>query len=145
MGIELFERAAEGRGRILRVERRAPSGYALDPTVGLAFMLTFDVGRILVGCSVAGDRLEITHLDVGEPVPAGLEDIMEEEPWWRVIGNPICRAWASVPGESPASKGAPASVCLQFREDAENPKRIAFRAEAPGIRVEIHERAQSGG
>ncbi len=142
MGIELFERAAEARGRILRAERRAPTGFADDPLAGIAYVLTFDVGRILVGSDGAGGRLELAHVESADDLPAGLEDLAEEEPWWRVLGNPLCGAWPNAPGEaaeSTESRGL-TSVCLQFREDAENPKLIELRAAAPGVRVSIRER-----
>jgi len=147
LGIELFERAAESRGRILRVERRAATGHSDDPQVGLAFVLTFDVGRILVGSDGAGGRLELTHVEDADALPAGLEELVEEEPWWRVIGNSLCGAWPNAPGDAAETTTGDGltSVCLQFREDAENPKLIALRAESPGVRVSIRERVAEGG
>ncbi len=147
MGIELFDRAAEARGRILRAERRAATGFTDDPLVGIAYVLTFDVGRILVGSDGAGGRLELAFVESAEDVPAGLEDLAEEEPWWRVLGNPLCGAWPNAPGEaaeSPTSDGL-TSVCLQFREDSENPKLIELRADEPGVRVSIRERVSNDG
>jgi len=142
LGIELFERAAEARGRILRAERRAPTGHADDPQVGMAYVLTFDVGRILVGNDGAGGRLELAFVESPDDIPAGLQDVNEEEPWWRVIGNPLCAVWPNAPGEAAESNATEGltSVCLQFREDSENPKLIALRAEPPGVRVSIRER-----
>ena len=143
MGIELFERAAEARGRLLRVERRAATGHGDDPLAGIAYLLTLDVGRILVGSDGAGGHLELAHVDDPSNVPAGLEDLTEEEPWWRVLGNPICAVWPNAPGEA-AESGASSelrSLCLQFREDAENPKLIALAAKPPGVRVSIREPA----
>lgn len=142
MGIELFERAAEAEGRILRVERSAPTGHEDDPLVGQAYVLTFDVGRVLVGNDGAGGRLELAQIDDAEAAPPGLEDVAEEEPWWRVMGNPLCAVWPNAPGEAAESNaaGGLSSVCLQFREDADNPKLIALRAESPGVRVSIRER-----
>jgi hypothetical protein len=141
VGIELFERAAESRGRILRAERRVPTGFGDDPLAGIAFLLTFDVGRILVGSDGAGGRLELSFVESGDDVPTGLEDLAEEEPWWRVLGNPLCGAWPNARGEAAEStqgKGL-TSVCLQFREDTENPKLIELRAAPPGVRVSIRE------
>lgn len=197
MGIELLERAAENRGRILRVERRAGTGHAGDPGEGLAFLLTFDVGRILVsaagsggsirgaggsiggaegsigraegsirtaegsirtaegsirgaegsasGAPGAGGALEIVYLESAEELPPGLEDLAEEEPWWRVIGNPICAVWPNAPGEAAESTGAGGltGVCLQFREDDENPKLIALGAGPSGVEVSVRERVGS--
>ncbi len=141
LGIELFQRAVEGGGRILRVERRAPTGHADDPQAGIAYLLTFDVGRILVGSDGAGDRLELAFVESDDEAPQGLEDLAEEEPWWRVLGNPLCGAWPNAPGDAAesATTGGLTSVCLQFRPDDENPKLIAMRAESPGVRVSIRE------
>ena len=143
MGIELFERAAEARGRLLKAERRAATGHADDALAGIAYLLTFDVGRILVGSDGAGGHLELAHVEDPDNVPAGLEDLTEEEPWWRVLGNPICAVWPNAPGEAAESgtSGELRSLCLQFREDAENPKLIALAAEPPGVRVSIREPA----
>lgn len=147
MGIELFERAAESKGRILRVERRAATGHADDPQVGLAFVLTFDVGLVLVGSDGAGGRLELAHVEDAAALPAGLEDLTEEEPWWRVVGNPLCGVWPNAPGDAAeTNKGdGLTSICLQFREDSENPKLIALRADSPGVRVSIRERVAEDG
>jgi hypothetical protein len=147
LGIELFERAVEARGRILRVERRAPTGHADDPQAGIAFLLTFDVGRVLVGSDGAAGGLELAFVERGEDVPAGLEDLAEEEPWWRVLGNPLCGAWPGALGEAAesSSAGRLTALCLQFREDHENPKLIALRAEAPGVRVSIREPVRADG
>lgn len=147
MGIELLVRAAEARGRILKVERRAPVGQGDDPTIGLVFLLTFDVGRVLVGLDPATGQIEATHLEVDAAPPTGLEDLAEEEPWWRVLGNPLCAAWPNATGEGAESDrgGALAGLCLQFREDDANPKLIALTAEAPGVRVSTRERVHAAG
>lgn len=147
MGIELLERAAGARGRILKVERRAAAGHADDPLVGLAYLLTFDVGRVHVAAGAGGRELALSHLEVGAPLPAGLEDLAEEEPWWRVLGHPLCAVWPGAPGEpAQAAAGAsPASVCMQFREDDANPKLIALTASDGSVRVSIRERVHVGG
>ena len=147
VSIELFERAAEARGRILRVERSAPTGFGDDPMAGLAYLLTFDVGRILVASDGAGGHLELAAVEDAGELPPGLEDLAEEEPWWRVLGNPICAVWPNAPGEAAESSttGGLTSLCLQFREDSENPKLISLRAESPGVRVSIRQRVQDGG
>lgn len=147
MGIDLFERAAQARGRILKVERTAPAGLEGDPMIGLVFLLTFDVGRVLValdsqsGPTGATGQLAMTHLDAETAPPSGLEDLAEEEPWWRVLGNPLCAVWPNAPGEAAETDRGAAltSVCLQFREDDANPKLIALSTDAQGVRVSTRE------
>ena len=48
MGVELFERAAEVGGCFLKAEQLVESGGDDDPLRGPGYLLTFDVGRILV-------------------------------------------------------------------------------------------------
>ena len=141
MGIELFERTAEARGRILKVERRVPTGGEDDLMLGIAFLLTFDVGRILVGFDGSGGRLALAHVEAGPTESMGLEDLTEEEPWWRVVGNPLCAVWPNAPGEAAESAQADglSSLCLQFRESDEKPKLVALAAEAQGVRVSLRE------
>jgi len=141
LGFELFERAAEARGRILKAERMAPANGDVDATFGQGYLLTFDVGRVWVGVELPTGRLDLSHLEVGQPVPAGLEDLIEEEPWWRVLGNPLCAAWPDAAGEGAQSAvgAAPGSVCLQFREDDQNPKLIVLTATPDRVRVSVRE------
>jgi hypothetical protein len=141
LGIDLFERAAKARGRILKVERRAPTGLEADPMIGLVFLLTFDVGRVLVELDPASGQLEATPLDVDKAPPAGLEDLAEEEPWWRVLGNPLCAVWPNATGEAAETgrDGALTGLCLQFREDDANPKLIVLASDAHGVRVSTRE------
>lgn len=147
MGIELFERVAEARGRMLRVEQLVPAGGASDPRRGPGLLLTFDVGRILVVADPAHGRLLVRHIESAAEVEAiKRAPLDEEEPWWRVAGNSITRAW---PGGAGAGEGAAAGtgdlreVRLQFREDEENPKVISLRYDDGAVRVAeetIHDR-----
>jgi hypothetical protein len=136
VGIELFERAAEARGRILRVEQLVPEGAGSNPACGAGYLLTFDVGRILVAPDAATGELRLTHVEQRGDVQGALLPLEEEEPWWRVVGNPITRAWqASGDAGTTASAGESSDVRIQFREDEENPKVISFRFEGGAVCV----------
>jgi len=137
VGIELLEQAGEARGRILRVEQLVSPDAPPDPSRGVGYLLTFDIGRILVAADRMNGRLVLRHVEA----PAEVEAVKrapldEEEPWWRVLGNPLTRAW---PGDAGAGAASPAAdvaeVRLQFREDDAHPKVISLRLEAGLIRV----------
>ncbi len=125
MGIELFERAVQGGGQLLRAE----VGYAGDGALA-AVLLTFDLGRIAVLPEPATGSLSIEYVDVPERVPDGLSDASEEEPWWRLLGQPIARVWPA----GPADEG---SVSLQFRADDQNPRIVTLAPRASGVSVRL--------
>ena len=79
--LEIFERAVEARGRILRAE-----ADRAGQTVGV-LALTFDVGRIVV--RPGEDGLLVEHVKEREQLPEVLEGLDEEDPWWRLVGQPI--------------------------------------------------------
>ncbi len=137
MGIELFERAAESRGRLLRAEQLVTADGDADPQRGAGYLLTFDVGRILVAADRAHQRLLLRHVAAPEEVQSiKLAPLDDEEPWWRVAGNTITRAWPGGDGEGAASgAGAVRELRMQFREDDESPKVIALRYEDGVVRV----------
>ena len=127
MGIELFERAVEGGGQLLRAEARVVGGASNHVAV---LLLTFDVGRILVRAEPATGALVIDYVEAADKAPAGLTDASEEDPWWRVLGQPLARVWpVGDAGES---------VCIQFRADDENPRLVTLeaRGQAVGVRLE---------
>lgn len=118
-GIELFERAAEAKARLLRVARfRSEGGGA----TGL--LLSFDVGQIAVEPLAAGDAaLAVSHPDDGDSPPQHLDPLDEQEPWWRLLGNPLTAVW-------PRSHGASLhEIRLRFREpeDAARVVTLAIR------------------
>jgi hypothetical protein len=141
LGIELFERAADSRGRIPKAERRVPAGAEDDLDIGIAFLLTFDVGRILVGFDPVKRLLDISQIEDEAAAPGGLEDLAEADPWWRLFGSAICGVWPLADGAGAASSGreAPTGVCLQFREDAENPRWVTLKATPAGVGVGVNE------
>lgn len=128
VGIELFERAADARGRILRVEQLQANEGASEPGHGAGYLLTFDIGRILVAADRVHERLLLRHLDKAEEAEAIRRVPLDEaEPWWRVAGNSITRAWPVGDGAGAEAGGTVREIRIQFREDAENPKVISLR------------------
>lgn len=135
----LFERAAGGGGQLLRVERLPDgagrkgagregaegAGEAEREGVGRAWLFTFDVGRILV--TAEGGALRGDHLVSAEDVPSGLVDASEDEPWWRLLGNPLTR----VGPESPDG------LDLQFRHDDANPRRVHLGIESGHVSARL--------
>lgn len=93
-GQELFERAAGAKAQLLRADRVAPLGGD-DATRAVAYLLTFDVGRILVAAEPAAAQLTATLVPDPDAAPSGLLDASEEEPWWRILGTPLARVEAS--------------------------------------------------
>ena len=125
MGIEYFERAAEADGLLLHVERKDAQGGA---TRAFAFLLTFDVGRILVEAPQNGAGLSFTHLESSAAVAGGLETCDEDEPWWRLLGSPVTAAWPAATGSGAASGGEQlAEVRVQFRKTDDNPRVVSLR------------------
>jgi hypothetical protein len=129
--LEIFQRAVDARGRLLRVEG-APLG-----TTPQRLAMTFDIGRILLEPQGAG--LSVTHLEASDSIPAGLQPLDEEEPWWRLLGNPITAAWPGGAEESVAARSAESLpiLKLRFREESENPKVVVLEASGPSLRVSI--------
>jgi hypothetical protein len=91
--VEVLQRAAGAGGQLLRVDRLPPPGVADDAAA--AFLLTFDVGRILVAADPAGGGLASTHIAGAGAIPGGLADASEVEPWWRLLGCPLARVSAA--------------------------------------------------
>ncbi len=105
-GIELFERAAEAKARLLRVARFRG---AIGGATGL--LLTFDVGMIAIEPVAGGDAaLAVSHPEEEESPPQNLDPLDEEEPWWRLLGSPLTAVW---PGSDEASLR---EIGLRFRE-----------------------------
>lgn len=140
MGIEIFERAAAARGRILRVEQHVPAGDSARPGRAPGWLLTFDVGRILVRVDPARGCLEVRELRDLDELAGQTIARDEDEPWWRVAGNPITRVWPGPSGSgAEGGEGELTDVRLQFREDDENPKVISLRHTQDGVRVAVEE------
>jgi hypothetical protein len=127
----MLERAAEARGKILRVEADRAGA-----SVGI-LALTFDVGRVVVTPSEGG--LQIEHLEDPASMPDGLGVLDEEEPWWRLLGSPITAAWPGGVEEGVGARGLGSLMVLKlrFREESENPRVIQLEATGNSIRISL--------
>ncbi|MBW2231581.1 MAG: hypothetical protein JRG92_05205 [Deltaproteobacteria bacterium] len=137
MGIEIFERAAEARGCILRVEQLVAADGTSEVLRAPGYLLTFDVGRVLIAADKGHERLLVRQIENAADV-AGLqlEPLDDEEPWWRVAGNRVTRAWPGADGgDAAVAADAMHDLRLQFREDSENPRVISFKYESGAVRV----------
>jgi hypothetical protein len=132
-GLEIFERAVEARGRILRAE----ADYT-DAAPGM-LLLTFDVGRIAI--RPQDDGLLIEPLEVGDAPPAGLESLDENEPWWRLLGQPITAAWPGGVEEGVGARGLGSLMVLKlrFRDESDHPRIVRFEAAGHAVRVSLEE------
>ncbi len=132
-GLEILERAAEARGKLLRAEADRAGA-----TVG-ELLLTFDVGRVLV--SPREDGLHISAIADPSAAPAGLGGLEEEEPWWRLLGNPVTAAWPGGVEEGVGASGLTSLMVLKlrFREEAENPRVVRIEATGSALRVALEE------
>lgn len=126
-GFGMFERAAEARGQILRVEADRSGGAP-----GM-LVLTFDLGRIMIGPGEGGLRIE--HVGTRHALPEGLESLDEAEPWWRLLGHPLTAVW---PGDAAETEGARSGgdtpvLKLRFREPDENPRVVRIESAGGGV------------
>ena len=126
MGIELFERAVVGGGQLLRAQV-GPLGGRTDRVSYL--LLTFDVGRIGVCAAPATGSLRVEYLESTDEALPELEEAGEEEPWWRVLGSPVARAWPVGPEEG--------AVCLQFRADDRAPRIVSLRPRGGAVSIQL--------
>ena len=104
-------------------------GGAGDGLASPAFLLTFDVGRLLVSADASGNQLNLMHFENRDDLPGGLVLADEDEPWWRLLGNPLAQVEV---GEDPRN-----SVRLQFRKDDENPRSITLVREGEVVRIRL--------
>lgn len=129
--VEILERAATARGRILRVE--ADRSDALPRILAL----TFDVGRIVL--RPVGEQIGIEAVPDRVALPAGLVPLDEEDPWWRVLGQPITAVWPIGSGDgsvAPLAKESGA-LKLRFREPDQNPRIVGIAVAGPALRVTL--------
>lgn len=112
----VLERAVEARGRLLRVE-----ASPVEASPG-RLALTFDVGRVVLEASKG--RLETATVPDRGALPGPLESQDEEEPWWRVLGNPVTALWPDEQGRS---------LRMRFREEAENPRVVRIEVLKDGL------------
>ncbi len=132
--LKIFERAVEARGRLLRVEADRSGATPRQ------LALTFDVGRILV--RPTADGLSATQVEERAGLLSTLEPLDEEEPWWRLLGQPLTAAWPGAPtGEAVGAQGSVFLGVLKprFREEAENPRIVVLEAAGAAVRVSLEQ------
>jgi hypothetical protein len=146
LGIELFERAAEVNGcflkaeQLLDVDADTDADTDEDPGRGPGYLLTFDVGRILIAADRKNARLVVRQIhSLDELTSIRLVPLDEEEPWWRLAGNPITRAWPCHEGFGAESAGEVSDLRMQFRADGERSHIISLRYDAGAVRVALHD------
>jgi len=132
-GLEILERVASAGGKILRAE-----GDRAGASVGV-LTLTFDVGRVVI--APAEDGLAIAGVDSREGLPDVLGSLDEEEPWWRLLGQPLTAAWPGgvEEGVGASGLGKLMVVKLRFREETENPRVVRLEATGSAIRVSLED------
>lgn len=123
--MERLTRVVEAGGRLLKVDRVGGKGAGL----ATAFLLTFDVGRLLMEADLAAGGVRSVVIEGVEEVPPGAEDVSEEEPWWRVVGCPLARVWAGEVGAQ--------GWRLQFRADHENPRIVSLQPSGSELQVTL--------
>jgi hypothetical protein len=104
----LLEAFVVAAARLLRVESDDPR----------ALSLRFDRGVLRL--AVVDGALE---LELGGATGVGEDAAIldEDDPWWTVIGHPLCGAWSRRDGE-----GRREALELQLRPDGENPKIVVL-------------------
>lgn len=130
-GLAILERVAEARGKILRAE-----GDRAGASVGV-LALTFDVGRVVIAPADGG--LDVSAAGDREALPAGLGSLDEEEPWWRLLGQPVTAAWPGGVEEGVGASGLGSLMVLKlrFREESENPRVVRLEATGSAVRVSL--------
>ena len=130
-GLEIFERIATSGGRILRAKADR-SGGTSD-----VLALTFDVGRVLVRSG--DDGLLVSHASERAAVPEDLMPLDEEEPWWRLLGQPVSAAWPGGVEEGVGARGLNSLLILKlrFRAETDNPRVLMLEAAGRSVRVSL--------
>jgi hypothetical protein len=135
--LEPFERFIKAKGRILRAEadRTGPTSEVLA--------LTFDLGRVLIRSSDQG--LIVSEAKDRTALPEGMVSLDEEEPWWRLLGQPISAARpAGVEGGIEAAEGAPQPAAmlvlnLRFGEASNHSRIVCLEAIGRLLRISLDE------
>ena len=129
--MERLERVVEAGGRLLKVDQLGAKGAGL----AAGFLLTFDVGRLLLEVGPETGKVRSVAIEGADEVPAGVEVVSEEEPWWRLIGCPLARAEAGEVGAQ--------GIRLQFRADHENPRIIVLQPSGSEVQAILEPTSRS--
>jgi len=105
------------RTRLLRVESDDPR----------ALSLRFDRG--VLRASLVDGALEL-ELASGAALAEDAAILDEDDPWWTVLGQPLCGAWSRRDGD-----GRRGALELQLRPDGENPKIVVVEPRGPALRA----------
>ena len=132
-GLEIFEAIVEKGGRILRAEA---DGRHATPHV---LVLTFDVGRVVIQSDEQG--LSVEQVGDRASVPDGLTGLDDEEPWWRLFGQPLSAAWPGGVADGVGARGLGSLMMLKlrFREESENSRVVLLETVGRAVRVSLEE------
>jgi hypothetical protein len=85
------------------------------------------------------DGLSAMLVEERGELPSSLEPLDEEEPWWRLLGQPLTAAWQGTTGEAAGAQGVGFSsvLKLRFREQTENPRIVVLEAAGAAVRVSL--------
>lgn len=122
-GIEILERIRDAKAKLLAVEQLP--GVGGDEQLAAAFLLVFEVGRVLVAGDTAAGSLCAIQAEDADDVPGGMQTSLEDEPWWRVVGCPLHGSWSESDGRM---------LRLQLRGDTESPRFITLALEGEAVR-----------
>jgi len=131
--LEILESVVQAGARILRAEADRTG------TTHEVLALTFDRGRIVIRSDDEG--LTISRAaDRGE-LPAELAVLDEEDPWWRLLGQPITAAWPGGVEDGVGARGLHSLMVLKmrFRAESDNPRVLCFEAAGRSVRVSLEE------
>jgi hypothetical protein len=123
--MERLERVVEAGGCLLKVDQLG----AREAGVAKGFLLTFDVGRLLLEVDPEAGRIRSIAIEGVDEIPSGAEVVSEEDPWWRLLGYPLARV---VAGEIGAQ-----GLRLQFRADHENPRVVVLQPSGSEVEVTL--------
>ena len=74
-------------------------------------------------------------------LPGGLEEVGDEEPWWRLVGQPITAVWPGGVEEGVGARGLGSLMVLKlrFREESDNPRTVRLEATGRTMRVSLED------
>ena len=105
----------------------APLAGPAGARASSSLLLTFDVGIVTVRPGEDESGLEVQIGQNAGPESPVFVSAVEEDPWWRVMGCPPTRAQLRAAG----------GVQVQFRDERENPRRIALFPSHGGIEASV--------